>query len=214
MHSEIQNCHYMIINNKICWLHICERQHSTNYMEYIQWCIHAYRTKHYSSINVKKPPLSGELHYAWPQLGHKMALSSRRKPCPTKDTLHWLQTKQSLCQCRSSNDTNFVQPRPSGINTHKRTQHMNMQCIHGNHLSVIFQKTSQQEVQKDLQKITADCYNSHMQFFAKHDNRLALRQNMYTNQASFWYKGYHRQKLLSTRWYPDLAMERIGLSKV
>ena len=69
----------------------------------------------------QKPQLSGEqvLDYAWPQLGHKMALSSSRKPCPTSEILHWLQMKQSLCQCRSSNDTNFVHPRPSGINAQR-----------------------------------------------------------------------------------------------
>ena len=42
-----------------------------------------------------------------------MSEPSSRKPWPTSDTWHLLQTKHSLCQWRLSNDANFVVAGPS-----------------------------------------------------------------------------------------------------
>lgn len=47
--------------------------------------------------------------------GQMMSASSVMKPRPTSDVLHDAQMKQSLCQCRSSNEMKRVPPIPNGV---------------------------------------------------------------------------------------------------
>lgn len=46
--------------------------------------------------------------------GQMMSASSVMKPRPTSDVLQLAQMKQSLCQCRSSNEMKRVPPIPRG----------------------------------------------------------------------------------------------------
>jgi hypothetical protein len=58
--------------------------------------------------------------YAWLAISRALAHSGQStsvvsvmKPLPTKEVVHWAHVKHSLCQCRSSNDMNFVPPMPA-----------------------------------------------------------------------------------------------------
>lgn len=44
--------------------------------------------------------------------GQRMSAASVMKPLPTSDVEHCAQIKQSLCQCRSSNEMNLAPPIP------------------------------------------------------------------------------------------------------
>ena len=46
--------------------------------------------------------------------GQRMSEPSVMKPLPTRELPHVAQMKQSLCQCRSSNEINRVPPMPDG----------------------------------------------------------------------------------------------------
>lgn len=44
--------------------------------------------------------------------GHRISWPSVMNPLPTREVVHCAQMKQSLCQCRSSNEMNLAPPMP------------------------------------------------------------------------------------------------------
>ena len=53
------------------------------------------------------------------QSGHRMSSASVMNPLPTMDVLHDEQRKQSLCQCRPSNEMKRVPPMPKDTPSHE-----------------------------------------------------------------------------------------------
>lgn len=59
------------------------------------------------------------ISFCFAHSGQITSFSIVKKPRPTKLVLQLAQMKQSLCQCRSSNEMNRVPPIPNGKNVNK-----------------------------------------------------------------------------------------------
>jgi len=72
--------------------------------------VHIYK-KNFSEKSVQVQ-LFDAISLAFAHSGHRISAPSVMKPLPTRDVENWAQMKQSLCQCRSSNEINFAPPMP------------------------------------------------------------------------------------------------------
>lgn len=70
------------------------------------------KTVYWLSINQELAAINLALAHS----GQRISAASVMKPLPTSDVEHWAQMKQSLCQCRSSNEINLAPPIPVNWN--------------------------------------------------------------------------------------------------